>query len=110
MADAIDLQHLEQYVGDDAALRDEILCIFEDQVEGWLTRLDPSSDDHDWKNAAHALKGASRGVGAFRLGDLCEAAEGLVSHADARAARAGLLAEIKAAAEDATRCARVLRR
>jgi HPt (histidine-containing phosphotransfer) domain-containing protein len=109
MTQAIDLQHLEQYVGDDAGLRDEILSIFEDQVEGWLARLDPSADDQDWKNAAHALKGASRGVGAFELGDLCETAEGLIGSAQAGPARAALLAQIKKAAESAMQCARVLR-
>ena len=74
----IDLEHLEKYVVGDASLRDEILSIFYDQAETLTARLDADAGDEEWKDATHALKGASRGVGAWRLGDLCEEAEELV--------------------------------
>ena len=71
----IDFDHLEKYVGGDDPLRDEILTIFIDQVEMLLERFDVDADDETWHDAAHALKGAARGVGAFGLGDLAEEAE-----------------------------------
>lgn len=95
MTPTIDLAHLDQYVCGDNALLDEILTIYEDQAELWLARLQPSQDDEDWRNAAHALKGASRGVGAWAVGDLCEAAEALVAGAPEKAARRrSLLADL----------------
>jgi HPt (histidine-containing phosphotransfer) domain-containing protein len=75
----IDLDHLERYVAGDRSLRDEILGIFEEQADMWVNMLDPNAEDPAWKDAAHALKGASRGVGAWDLGDLCAEAEKLVS-------------------------------
>lgn len=84
---AIDLDHLEQYIGSDTALRDEILTIFDEQARMWVDRLDPSEDDEIWRNAAHALKGAARGVGAWQVGDLCEAAEELIAGAPEKVAK-----------------------
>ncbi len=75
----IDLEHLDRYVSGDNALRDEILQIFVEQADMWASLLDPESGDREWKDTAHALKGASRGVGAWDVGDLCERAERLVS-------------------------------
>ncbi|MEE2691712.1 MAG: Hpt domain-containing protein [Pseudomonadota bacterium] len=100
MAGVIDLDHLELYVCGDAALRDEILTIFTEQAEMWMSRLDPGLPDEEWRNAAHALKGASRGVGAWSVGDLCEAAEKLVG-GDARkaASRRAVLSELNAELE-----------
>ncbi len=74
----IDLNHLDRYVAGDRILRDEILGIFEEQAEMWIRMLDPNQEDAAWKDAAHALKGASRGVGAWDVGDLCQDAEMLV--------------------------------
>lgn len=97
MADIIDFNHLELYVGGDTALRDEILTIFTEQAEMWIGRLDAGLADEDWYNAAHALKGASRGIGAWSVGDLCEAAEKLVGQGEQKASsRRALLSELKA--------------
>lgn len=74
----IDLDHLEIYIAGDEALRDEILTIFEEQADRWLGVLDPDQTDEGWKNSAHGLKGAARGIGAWEVGDLCEEAEGLI--------------------------------
>ena len=74
----LDLDHLALFVADDVALRDEILAIFRNQTESWIACLDPATNDNAWHDAAHALKGASRGVGAWALGDLCAEAETLV--------------------------------
>ncbi|MBB4660123.1 Hpt domain-containing protein [Parvularcula dongshanensis] len=74
----IDLDHLNRYVAGDRSLRDEILAIFEEQAEMWTRMLDPQAEDTAWRDAAHALKGASRGVGAWEVGHICQAAEHLI--------------------------------
>lgn len=78
MKPPIDLAHLDQYVLGDQALLDEILSIFIEQASSLIDRMDPSVDDETWHSTAHTLKGASRGVGAWELGDLAEQAERLV--------------------------------
>lgn len=94
-SDSIDLKHLDQYVGGDRALRDEILGIFEEQAEMWVRTLDPRADDRAWKDAAHALKGASRGVGAWTVGDLCADAESLVGDAHSEEDRHAMLSDLR---------------
>jgi len=59
----------------DRGLLDEILTIFIEQAETLAAVLCEIPDDETWREAAHKLKGASRGVGAWALGDLAEAAE-----------------------------------
>jgi hypothetical protein len=110
MTRAIDLQHLELYIGGDIALRDEILTIFDEQAELWLAKLDPEEDDEVWRDAAHARKGAARGVGAWVIGDLCEDAEDLVGGAPEKTAkRQSLLEQIARELQSAVGEARRLR-
>ena len=94
--DLLDLDHLDRYVAGDVTLRDEVLAIFEDQAGLWLRTLDPLADDQAWRDAAHSLKGASRGVGAWDVGHACEQAEKMVGDARDEAARQAKLDEIKA--------------
>ena len=94
--DLIDLDHLDRYVAGDRSLRDEILGIFEEQAEMWTRMLDPAADDGAWRDAAHALKGASRGVGAWEVGHICEGAEKLVGEARDEAVRRERLDELSA--------------
>ena len=89
----IDLEHLDRYVSGDAALRDEILSIFEEQAGMWTRMLDPNAEDAAWKDAAHALKGASRGVGAWDVGDICAEAEKLIGHERRDAVRRSVILE-----------------
>ncbi len=77
-ASLIDMDHLDRYVAGDKSLRDEILGIFVEQADMWTRMLDPDAEDAAWKDAAHALKGASRGVGAWDVGDICAEAEKLI--------------------------------
>lgn len=97
---AIDLRHLEQYVFGDRSLLDEILTIFIDQASAWIDRMDPALPDDDWHLAAHTLKGAARGVGAWALGDVAERAETLVGPGQASARRL-LQRDLKAIADEA---------
>jgi len=92
----IDLDHLEKYVAGDIALRDEILSIFTDQAEMLMTQFNVAQTDEGWKNTAHALKGAARGVGAWALGDFCEEAEALIGAVPAkRENRSSMLVSIR---------------
>ena len=92
----IDLEHLNIYIAGDDALRDEILTIYEEQAEKWSAYFDPKQSDEDWRDAAHALKGASRGIGAWEVGDLCEEAETLIGDKPGKIeGRAALLVEIR---------------
>ncbi|WP_428409236.1 Hpt domain-containing protein [Hyphococcus sp.] len=98
----IDFNHLEKYVAGDDALRDEILEIFADQVALLLDQFDVFQTDEAWKNTAHTLKGASRGVGAWKLGEICEDAENLIGPAPGKQeSRATLLVSLRVMASDA---------
>jgi HPt (histidine-containing phosphotransfer) domain-containing protein len=111
MPQVIDLNHLEKYVCGDGALLDEILCIFEEQARKWIERFDPDADDESWRNAAHSLKGASRGIGAWRIGDICESAESLVGPAESkRARRSGAIGELRMLVAEAVGEAAKIRR
>ena len=105
----IDVKHLNQYVAGDQALRDEILSIYEEQVEAWVSMLDPDADDIAWRDAAHALKGASRGVGAWKLGELCESAEDMINGKSSRELRMQILEAVRAAVQETINDVRRLR-
>ena len=70
---AVDFKHLETFAAGDQQVVDEVLALFREQAAIWSALLDPASDG--WRDAVHTMKGAARGVGAFALGDACDAAE-----------------------------------
>jgi hypothetical protein len=70
---AVNFKHLETYAAGDQAVVDEVLALFREQASMWMRLLDPVAEG--WRDAAHALKGSSLGIGAFTLADECEAAE-----------------------------------
>ena len=75
---AIDLQHLARYTGGDRAIDAEILALFDNQCREMLAGLAHAADGGDWKSwreIAHTIKGAARGVGAFPLAEDAAAAE-----------------------------------
>ena len=77
---AIDLDHLNQYTGGDRALNEEILLLFAQQCSATVARLEQLAREDggggkSWHEAAHTLKGAARGVGAFALADIAAEAE-----------------------------------
>jgi HPt (histidine-containing phosphotransfer) domain-containing protein len=77
---AIDLDHLNRYTAGDRALNEEILQLFENQCVAMLARLEAlawegRANGKDWRELAHGLKGAARGVGAFALADVAAEAE-----------------------------------
>ncbi len=104
----IEIKHLEQYVFGDRALLDEILTIFIEQASMLLSRFDPALDNDTWHTTAHSLKGASRGVGAWALGDIAERAEKLEG-AESIPARVAIMRELEAAGGEAIVYARQVR-
>ena len=70
---AVDFAFLEGFANSDSGVVDEVLALFREQSTIWGAMLSP--DHEGWRDAVHTLKGAARGVGAFELGDSCEACE-----------------------------------
>lgn len=75
----IDLGHLSRYTVNDPEVTRDVLKIFHDQGDGWLSGLAEAADIEAWRDTAHAMKGAARGVGAHELALLAEEAEDLPS-------------------------------
>jgi len=71
----IDLVHLAKHTLGDRTLEREILALFRVQSNGYMKRLNPSSQDRHWRTAAHTVKGSARSIGAWRLADIAEDAE-----------------------------------
>jgi HPt (histidine-containing phosphotransfer) domain-containing protein len=74
----IDLEHLARYTGGERTLNAEILRLFDGQVTdmvGQLNTVLAQRDAKRWREIAHTIKGAARGVGAFGMGEAAAAAE-----------------------------------
>ena len=69
----VDFGYLEDFAAGDGAVVDEVLALFREQAALWTRMLDP--DAPGWRDAVHTIKGAARGVGAFKLGEACAWAE-----------------------------------
>lgn len=74
MTAVFDQKHFDHMTGSDAELQAEIIALFRGQAPQVDVHLRP--DIAGWRDAAHLLKGSSRGIGLFVLADACEAAEG----------------------------------
>lgn len=70
---AVDFAYLERFAAGDDAVIDEVLALFREQAGMWSALLDPAHEG--WRDAVHTIKGASRGIGAFALGDVCQTCE-----------------------------------
>jgi len=98
---AVDLDHLARYTGGDEILNSEVLRLFDEQAGELVTRLQAifvARDARSWREVAHTIKGAARGIGAFALGDAAAFAEP-IDPADYASAAAALTA-LKASAEE----------
>lgn len=71
---AIDLEHLETATFGDSALKREVLRLFAGQVAN-LVSIIGSSNAETRSAAAHTLKGAALGIGAFELAKAAESVE-----------------------------------
>ena len=69
----VDFAYLEDFAAGDETVVDEVLALFREQSAIWGAMLDAANEG--WRDGVHTLKGAARGVGAFQLGDACQACE-----------------------------------
>jgi len=88
---AIDLDHLARYTGGEKSINSEILRLFDSQIAGMVAELNgllQTPDGKRWREIAHTIKGAARGVGAFEMGDAAAKAEPIdpTNGAEAKAA------------------------
>src|SRR5579872_5542090 len=88
---AIDLEHLARYTGGEKGLNGEILRLFDGQITSMVAELNAllaSRDSKRWREIAHTIKGAARGVGAFEMGEAAAKAEPVnpADNAEAKAA------------------------
>ncbi|HEX3364653.1 Hpt domain-containing protein [Phenylobacterium sp.] len=70
---AVDFAYLEDFAAGDRQVVREVLTLFRQQAQLWAGSLDAA--DPGWRDVAHTIKGAARGVGAVALGDACARAE-----------------------------------
>lgn len=91
----VDFAYLERFAAGDRTVVREVLELFREQAKAWAPHLEAGAPE--WREVAHTVKGAGRGVGAFALGDACERAEA-DGEGDLPAVRAAL-AEAVAAIE-----------
>ncbi|WP_342361477.1 Hpt domain-containing protein [Terrarubrum flagellatum] len=93
----LDLVHLARQTAGDRVLEREVLGLFRDQTVRMLAAMAMAvRNGRQARDAAHTLKGAARGVGAFRVADLAEIVETAGDESIASA-----VADLSAAAEDA---------
>ncbi len=103
VSEAVDLAHLATYTAGDAALERELAGLFRVSTDRYLTQMRTQIDDQGWKDAAHGLKGAARGIGANDVARLAAYAEKLQGDA-VRARRKSVLPEIEQAVDQAHAC------
>ncbi len=96
----VDFAYLEEFAAGDDTVIDEVLALFREQSAIWGAMLTPGNDG--WRDGVHTLKGAARGVGAFELGDACQACEANGPHGldQVRDALDAALADIAAYAHE----------
>lgn len=69
----MDFGYLEDFAAGDRQVISEVLALFIEQARAWAIALDAA--DPPWRDVAHTIKGAARGIGATALGDACAEAE-----------------------------------
>jgi len=81
-AKPVDIDHLNTYTGGDKTLNCQILGLFDSQCHEIIEKLSSLAEGSEndaraknWREVLHALKGASRGIGAFGLGEIAAQAE-----------------------------------
>ena len=73
----VDLAYLGRFTLGNLALEAEVLDLFMTHTPPYLAALEAAVTAKAWHDAAHTLKGAARGIGAWRLARCAEMAERL---------------------------------
>ncbi|NWH08258.1 MAG: Hpt domain-containing protein [Alphaproteobacteria bacterium] len=97
----IDFEHLSLYTGGDAALTCEVMRLFRTQTADLISLLQKTGDAKTFRETVHALKGASRALGAWEAARAAEAVEQAKESA-AQAAAVRLLADALARVHELT--------
>lgn len=92
-APPVDLAHLHRYTLGNAALDREVLALFRQTAPGYLDALRKASSRKAWVEAAHAIKGSARAIGAWKVGVIAERLERL-PEAQAASEGTALIAEL----------------
>ena len=71
--EAMSFDYLETFAAGDMRVVTEVLDLYREQAQKWQAALDPPGAD--WRDVVHTIKGAARGIGAVKLGDIAERAE-----------------------------------
>ncbi len=74
-AKPVDLVHLSRQTMGDEELERDVLSIFMKQSASYLRQILDAGNERDRQQCAHQLKGAARGIGAWELARIAEAAE-----------------------------------
>jgi HPt (histidine-containing phosphotransfer) domain-containing protein len=91
---AIDFTFLDRVTFRDRTLAREVLVLFGKQAESLCAEIAATSDARRRREAAHKLKGAARGVGAFDVAAAAEDVETAQDAAEFGAAFARLTARV----------------
>src|SRR4051812_9181174 len=70
---SVDFGYLEGFAAGDRTVIGEVLNLFLSSASGWAAGL--TADNPGWRDLAHTIKGASRGIGANVLADAAARAE-----------------------------------
>jgi HPt (histidine-containing phosphotransfer) domain-containing protein len=89
----VDLVHLHRYTLGNVALDREVLDLFRQTAPAYLDALRQAGEHKAWIDAAHAIKGSARAIGAWKVGLIAERLEKLPG-APAAAEGAQLIAEL----------------
>lgn len=87
---AVDLAHLARHTMDDRDLEREVLEMFVVQSQVYLIRLKDARTADAWRDAAHTIKGAARGIGAWPVAEMADEVERLSKVDDPEAQRAAI--------------------
>lgn len=71
----IDLSILDENTGQQRCLQKEVIDLYLQQAAHKVRELKEAEDAKTWSEAAHALKGGARNIGAQKLADLADRAE-----------------------------------
>ena len=71
----LDLVHLSSMTMGDRTLERQVLSVFAAQSNIYLASWRQAGGQEARKQAAHSLKGAARGIGAWEVAEIAEAAE-----------------------------------
>ena len=89
-AQAVDLAHLARHTMDDRDLERSVLEMFIVQSQVYLIRLKDAQTADAWRDAAHTIKGAARGIGAWPVAEMADEVERLSKVDDPGAQRAAI--------------------